>query len=314
MSTQGFSKYFTNGPGSQTATNDDGMQLHLYQRKTRCRCFSHKYEPRVADQSRSKLMTIPRELRDIIYGYVYDYNPKKETKSKGRDINHDDRVSSLPDRIPLERTAPPSKDAIMPCRELYLEMRRMQIAAYRRYWTNNRFTFSFAGDATYNRWLCTQGQCPSTQALQDLSHVDRFAAPPQGSRIFSMLPSTQDLRHIRHFSALYHDLDVFDVVFELGKWHTKARSSIGDLLRPGDEGYDQWQRIQHELELMFQRKLQNAAKHLERKGGFDPRRGKGLHGGILIFLAHRRYCDLMQFLRPYVPAVREEQPALVWWT
>jgi hypothetical protein len=97
-----------------------------------------------ADQSQSRLMTIPRELRDMIYGYVVDYNidtRKTETKSNEEEADPEHRSFYSPSRIQLEATAPPSRDAILPCRQLYLEMRKLHIAAYRAYWTNNRFTF-----------------------------------------------------------------------------------------------------------------------------------------------------------------------------
>jgi hypothetical protein len=79
-----------------------------------------------ADKSQSRLMTTPRELRNMIYGYVFDYNIDNleiTTKSNGEEADPEHKSSHPQLRIQLEETAPPLKDAISACRQLYSEMR-----------------------------------------------------------------------------------------------------------------------------------------------------------------------------------------------
>jgi hypothetical protein len=83
-------------------------------------------------------MTIPRELREMIYGYVFDCNTntrKTETKkTQSGDADRED-VASCHDSavVRLHNTAPPTKDPILPCHQLYAEMTEMRSAAHRHY-------------------------------------------------------------------------------------------------------------------------------------------------------------------------------------
>jgi hypothetical protein len=57
---------------------------------------SHAPTFEFADQSKSRLMIIPRELRDMIYGHVFDYHTgarKTATKFKGVEADLDRRSS-----------------------------------------------------------------------------------------------------------------------------------------------------------------------------------------------------------------------------
>jgi hypothetical protein len=130
-----------------------------------------------ADQSQCKFMTISRELRIMIYAYVYEYRPDTQntsTKHRDEDADRQAEDSHLAANISLAETAPPTKDAILPCRELYMEMRKIQIAAYRNYWTKNRFSFSLGYDG-WNAWL-------DPDLAQPSSWLDRFAPVPENPR------------------------------------------------------------------------------------------------------------------------------------
>jgi hypothetical protein len=128
----------------------------------------------------------------------------------------------------------------------------MRIAAYRIYWTNNRFTFPL-GTATYCKWLGIVGRHPLI--MKDLSHLLRIGT-------LAMLPSTQDMCHIRHFSGSWGDDDVFDVIFEQGRWNAQALSPLASPPRRGDEGWKDWRRAQYHMKLSLQDNLEGAANCL----------------------------------------------------
>lgn len=168
-----------------------------------------------ADQSQSRLMTIPRELRIMIYGYVFDYNidaRKKRINIKDEEADSENKSPYLTPKIRLEKTAPPSKEVILPCRELYLEMRNMQVSAYRHYWTHNRFTLPLDKIA-FRRRPGTHDLDDSQLGFGDLYEVDCSVTKMMGNDDFLMLPASEDMRHIRHYSTSWDDLYKFDVVF-----------------------------------------------------------------------------------------------------
>lgn len=71
-----------------------------------------------------------RFVDDIVsqFGITWDSKPEAET-------------AYVPQTIRLECATPPSKGYILPCRQLYCEMQQMYVAAYRSYWTANRFLY-----------------------------------------------------------------------------------------------------------------------------------------------------------------------------
>ena len=261
-----------------------------------------------ADQSQCKFMTIPRELRIMIYAYVYEYRPDTQntsTKHRDEDADRQAEDSHLAANISLAETAPPTKDAILPCRELYMEMRKIQIAAYRKYWTKNRFSFPLGYDG-WNAWL-------DPDLAQPSSRLDRFAYLPEDprraeapyARFYLDLPMVKDLRRIRHFCGsvrhqhcgnLVLDHHILDIVFELGKWHTRVLSSLGKPLGPGDEKYDRWLEYQYWTDVNFQTIMaipmrpeleydSHEEYGSEQRAGFDPRKGEGLFKLALSHLA-----------------------------
>jgi len=81
-------------------------------------------------------------------------------------------------------SAPPSKDALLVCRQLYAEQKQSQAAAYRRWWTAQRFAVTFE-----NPFMLAQLR---PVARPDLQRIRWFAyAPIIGvgpSRILILIP------------------------------------------------------------------------------------------------------------------------------
>lgn len=153
--------------------------------KTTSDSVIHAATPNFADQSQSTLMTLPRELRNQIFGYVFWDNvdwARKEVRHEGVVGT---KAENVPDRISFDSASPPSKDSILPCRQLYCEMKQMQAAAYRDYWSSNRFLYT----------------------------------PASGMRT---VPSADDVRHMQHISlpAIGREvgLHFIDLVFKEAKW------------------------------------------------------------------------------------------------
>lgn len=167
-----------------------------------------------ADQSRSLLMTLPRELRNKIYEFVFcdSLTYTHEVISNQWSLTTSDfatdtasfptlvadmweftadtaHVSQL---IRLDETKPPSKDSILPCRELYSEMKGMHAVAYRSYWTSNRF-------------LYVDAEMSNTTALPEEKNMEHI--------------------HTFHFavSSGYH----ICITFEDSKWTTQLLSADG---------------------------------------------------------------------------------------
>ena len=93
------------------------------------------------------LLGIPQELRNKIFEYVYglpgvaDDSIKTELLASSWIIGITGGPSLVEDAaIRLNSIqAPPSKDALLVCCQLWFEMRYMQAAAYRRYWSESTF-------------------------------------------------------------------------------------------------------------------------------------------------------------------------------
>jgi len=92
------------------------------------------------------------------------------------------------------------------------------------------------------------------------------------------------------------DHHILDIVFELGKWHTRVLSSLGKPLGPGDEKYDRWLEYQYWTDVNFQTIMaipmrpeleydSHEEYGSEQRAGFDPRKGEGLFKLALSHLA-----------------------------
>jgi hypothetical protein len=148
-------------------------------------------ENTVASTSRSQasLLGIPQELRDKIFEYVYgvsdaadehinvmlhrlDWNNMNSAKAEARIASYQ---------------APPSKNAILVCRQLRMEMSNMQAAALRRYW--DKSTFHISDDGVL------------------------------GDRLFA--GSDRDIQHVKHFVfhvLCMHEMIEVELNFRTGKW------------------------------------------------------------------------------------------------
>lgn len=108
-------------------------------------------------------------------------------------------MAYVPARIRLDKTAPPTKDAIMPCRQLYCEMKAMQVAAFRKYWSTNRFVYVTA----------------DMVALNFNQH---------------RMPHHVSMEHIKHFSLLFDPRFLFESVFGDRGWTYRLLPAVDDQL------------------------------------------------------------------------------------
>lgn len=147
----------------------------------------------------------------MIYGYVYEHNSdtqKTATKPKPNDeeAGRNAEVCSYPIGISLEHTAPPTKNAILPCRQLYLEMEKMQNVAYRAYWTNNQFDF--------------KSKVHSLPSDEDLQHICHFSSSGEDTICLISSSSSEDGRRVFFRSSANHSnpkiLDMITTSFIAG--------------------------------------------------------------------------------------------------
>jgi hypothetical protein len=145
----------------------------------------------VASTSRSQanLLAIPQELRDKIFEYVYGVS---DAANKRINIRLPRLAWNIVDpakaeaRIPSYQ-APPSKNAILVCRQLHMEMNNMQATALCRYWDESTF-----------------------HVRDDVALSDRFCAG-----------SDRDIQHVKHFVfhvRCMHEMVEVDLHFRTGKW------------------------------------------------------------------------------------------------
>jgi len=199
-------------------------------------------------------------------------------------------------------------------------MKKLHSAAYCNYWTDNRFTFPL-GVATYTR-LDTSDIEPSEILLGDEFDVDYHVTELQGSHMIAMLPSAENLQHIRHFSASWNGLDVLDLVFvpsadglqltrhwsasswddsdaidvtfEPGVWEVGDLFPVSPLSGPKDDGYLHWLGFQDQVKFHTDRIMEDMASPLKRGHHvLDPRIGQGLYGALIVLIAQtlHMYCD-----------------------
>lgn len=145
-------------------------------------------------------MTLPKEIRNIIYMFVFcdDLDHVCEpVRYMLRTLESKVVMADVPTRVYLDKSSPPSKGTILACRELYDEMKGMQAAAYRAYWSNNRFVYD----------------------------AGRLEAQ-------SVLPADKDLQHVQQFCLVLRGLPKYEVhiVFEGGKWDSWLLPANGRIL------------------------------------------------------------------------------------
>jgi hypothetical protein len=113
---------------------------------------------KISGAKRPLLLSIPQELRDKIFSYVYNT------------FDADDTVFlrfKTPDQAGVEwNDAPPTKNALLVCKQIHAEQKKVQAAAYRRFWTVQKF-------------IVMVGNCSTRKRLHlvtktDLQHICRL--------------------------------------------------------------------------------------------------------------------------------------------
>ena len=131
---------------------------------------------RTTEQSRPTLLGIPQELRDMIFSYVYDTFDADNTVLIF--------VASWRAGMKSEE-APRTKDALLVCKQIYAEQKKMQAAAHRRYWTVQRFLLA-EGRHTHGRLQ------RATKA--DLQHICRLTVYAYIPRLHNVIISFSLMR------------------------------------------------------------------------------------------------------------------------
>lgn len=119
-------------------------------------------------RSQANLLRIPQELRDNIFEYLYGISDAANDRINIRLPRvHWSNVKSIKAEARIAcYQAPPSKDAILVCRQLYEEMSNMQAAAFRHYW--NESTFHICEDDV----VINNGSCAGSD--RDMQHAKHF--------------------------------------------------------------------------------------------------------------------------------------------
>lgn len=195
--------------------------------------------PVYADQSASRLMTLPKEIRNSIYTSVFCDNIESVRDPVRYYRDPEVVVAAAPTRISLSRSSPPSKGAILACRELYSEMKGMHAAAYRAHWSSNLFVYN---DRRQNTRYCLP-------ADRDLRHMQQFCLVP------------------RHLLG-YH----IHIVFEEGKWESWLLPADGRVF--GSDQIGVWTEGQRMLKRVVARYMVPTAS--TNGSSLDPRTGHGL--------------------------------------
>lgn len=160
-------------------------------------------------------MSLPQELRNRIYEYVFADNIIWSVEPVKYDWDTGVEKALVPAKIRIDQTRPPNKDPILPCRQLYAEMGAMQAAAYRGYWTNNRFACPHAG-----------------LSARDFRQYT--------------FPDDRTIAHIRHFSFLFDGRLIIDLTSEHGRWNPRVLPAAGHPLEWTQKA--QWASHQIKLE------------------------------------------------------------------
>jgi hypothetical protein len=231
-----------------------------------------KESPDAEDENqppRASLMGIPRETRNQIFQYVYNTHDEP-SHPVGMRVRIGPFKPHDPDYLLRPQTslsgAPATKSSILVCRRLYAEMKKMNYAAFRKFYSTNTF-------------------CTRVPLIGDLPTLTGFDAPED-----------QNLRHIEHFIVYPSCLGVVVPVyvkFEAGRWNayvqiseqlwTYVRSRVDRLMRVAAP------RGRQRL-VNFEREMHVNTSCDHRKGCFcgrisDPKLGRGLTARY-IWIAH----------------------------
>lgn len=115
--------------------------------------------------SQPTLLSIPQELRNKIFEYVYDTTGA--THGRVDLVIIDSKNSSQRGTLITSHQTLPCKSPLLICQQIYQEMRGMQKAAYRHFWTSNAFWVSFHNSSrTLHRQLIASNE--------NMLHIEHF--------------------------------------------------------------------------------------------------------------------------------------------
>lgn len=201
----------------------------------------------IADRGSLTLLSIPPELRNTIFSYVY-----------GRaTANHIILLRFKSGRAGVESDkVPPNKDSLLICRQIYNETKEMQAAAYRRYWTVQNFLIIADRDTKKDLHLATKA---------DLQHICHLAV----HRYFSYPKKYTALISFHYSAAL--------------AWTVSMKSSRPQQAIPGE--ILPWYVVKCSESIEFSQTLKRMMNTLHEDQGangyldeatVDPRAGRGL--------------------------------------
>lgn len=119
------------------------------------------------------LLSIPQELRDIIFAYVFT-STSPTAPIDLRIIPCDNIRQNVRAGILPHEPSPPPKDPLLICRQLHTEQKQAHATAYRQYWITQ--TFQITG----GRPFLLSKLCPVPEA--DLRHIHCLAIEPMLKR------------------------------------------------------------------------------------------------------------------------------------
>lgn len=217
------------------------------------------------NQSQSRLMTLPKELRNRIFEFVFyddaQYVDEPVAYKLVRNVEgHQSpagiqyvivakaEMAHVPRSIHFDHITAPSKDYILLCRTLYSEMKQMYIAAYRSYWTTNRFTFS----------------------------------TKMSEKCKSSLPVDEDMARIQEFHVVLHRKCYLRIAFDGLKWDLWLLPVDGKI-QMVTHLVPTWYITRGDLEDAVNNYLLTMASS---GFGTDPRAGQGLTRDMIVTISH----------------------------
>jgi hypothetical protein len=197
------------------------------------------------------LLTIPQELRDIIFAHVFT-SPSPNTTIDLRivpcdNIRQDVRAGTL-----SHEPSPPPKTPLLVCRQLHTEQKQSHATAYRQYWTAQTFHITGARPFLLSKLR------PASEP--DLRHIHRLTIAPMLNRTRIKILSTF------HFEPT------------TSSWSVTIERSPRSKPRPGEEV--PWQLTDCARRDAFLRSLEGVIDRLRKDDEVptkvDPAAGRGL--------------------------------------
>jgi len=191
-----------------------------------------------AERSSPTLLSLPPELRNVIFSYVYGTAV----------VDHIILLRFKSGRAGVESDkAPPNKNSLLICRQVYNEMKGIQAAAYRRYWTVQKFLIIADRDTKKDLYIATKA---------DLRHICNLAVH-------------------RCFTPQYTALISFQCI-AAPTWNVTMTSSRPESSSPSVDS--PWYMVECSRSIEFLKRLETMMGSLYRKDDgsrCDPRAGRG---------------------------------------